>query len=195
MFGKKKMSRHPLAMDTLIGEGSVFEGRLKTEAGIRIEGQFTGDIQCGGNVTVGEQAKVSSNVACRDIVIAGSVTGHVTAAGKLTITAKGRLYGNANAASLVIDEGGIFHGVSQMEKPDGTAERGPIPPVREMQQEEAPEEVVLIPPPVSEPVSAPVSEPLPEPALPPSPAPEPAPTPPQGQGRPAPPFGGDPVVL
>ncbi|CAG7645636.1 polymer-forming cytoskeletal protein [Paenibacillus allorhizosphaerae] len=115
MFKKKHMI-NPNATDTLIGEGTVFEGKINSAAGVRIEGQLTGDVRCEGDVTVGEQAKVNSHIAARDVVIAGIVHGNVTATGKLTITSKGQLFGNANAASLIIDEGGVFQGISKMEQ-------------------------------------------------------------------------------
>lgn len=112
---RKKQPINPNATDTLIGEGTVFEGKISSAAGVRIEGQLTGDVSCEGDVTVGEQAKVKSHIAARDVIIAGVVHGNVTAKGKLTITSKGQLFGNANAASFIIDEGGVFQGVSTME--------------------------------------------------------------------------------
>ncbi|WP_246627595.1 bactofilin family protein [Paenibacillus solanacearum] len=113
---KKKQTINPNGTDTLIGEGTVFEGKISSAAGVRIEGQLTGDVRSEGDVIVGEQAKVKSHIAARDIVIAGVVHGNVTAKGKLTITSKGQLFGNANAASLIIDEGGVFQGISKMEQ-------------------------------------------------------------------------------
>lgn len=103
------------ATDTLIGEGSVFEGKVKSEASIRIEGQMIGDIECGGDVTIGEAGKVKSNIFARNVIVAGVVHGNVTAKGTLTISASGQLYGNTAAQTLVISEGAVFQGTSKME--------------------------------------------------------------------------------
>lgn len=115
MFKSKKNNLNITTTDTLIGEGTVFDGKIKSEASIRIEGTITGDIQCAGDVAVGEKGVVKSHISARDVIIAGSVHGNVTSKGKVTITSKGKLYGNAVANSLVIDEGGIFQGTSKSE--------------------------------------------------------------------------------
>jgi cytoskeletal protein CcmA (bactofilin family) len=115
MFKGKKKQMNPNITDTLVGEGSHFEGRIKSEASLRIEGMVTGDMECTGDVTVGEHGVVKSNITARNIIIAGSVHGNIMTKGILKITATGKLYGNTSAASLMIDEGGVFQGTSKME--------------------------------------------------------------------------------
>ncbi|MFD2613861.1 bactofilin family protein [Paenibacillus gansuensis] len=114
MFSKKKAKLNPNATDTLVGEGTIFDGKIVSEAGVRIEGQVTGGIDCQGDVAVGENGVVKSSISAREVTIAGAVHGNVTAKGKLTILASGKLFGNTNAASFIIEEGGIFQGVSKM---------------------------------------------------------------------------------
>ncbi len=106
--------------DTLLGEGTAFEGRIKSKASIRIEGRVVGDIQCEGDLTVGEKAMVESNILARNITIAGKVKGDVTADSKLAITSSGQLFGNATSAAFTIEEGGIFTGSSRMTTGDGS---------------------------------------------------------------------------
>jgi cytoskeletal protein CcmA (bactofilin family) len=115
MFKSKKKSMNPNITDTLVGEGSQFDGRIKSEASLRIEGSVTGDIECTGDVTIGEQGAVKSNILARNIIIAGSVHGNMMTKGTLKITSTGKLFGNTTSASLMIDEGGIFQGTSKME--------------------------------------------------------------------------------
>ncbi|HZG86103.1 polymer-forming cytoskeletal protein [Paenibacillus sp.] len=103
------------ATDTLIGEGSVFEGTIKSEASLRIEGRMLGDIECSGDVTVGEGGEAQSNIAARNVVIAGVVRGDVTTRGTLTLTATGKLYGNVRCQSLVVNAGAVFQGASRMD--------------------------------------------------------------------------------
>lgn len=104
----------PDTTDTLIGEGSIFEGKIKSDAGVRVEGQILGDIECEGDVIIGEKGVVHSNINARNVLIAGTVTGNVQVRNKLSITSKGKLYGNMLAASLHIEEGSIFEGSSKM---------------------------------------------------------------------------------
>lgn len=128
MFKGKKQSVNPDTMDTLIGEGTFFEGKITSAAGVRIEGQLTGDILCEGDVTIGEKANVKSFISSRDVTIAGIVHGNVKAKGKITITSKGQLYGNVSAPSFIIEEGGVFQGNSKMkedsQEPEDQTESG-----------------------------------------------------------------------
>jgi cytoskeletal protein CcmA (bactofilin family) len=57
---------------------------------------------------------VNASIAARDVIIAGKVRGNVTCKGKLTVLTTGQLMGNIDAKSLVIIEGGLFQGTSQM---------------------------------------------------------------------------------
>jgi cytoskeletal protein CcmA (bactofilin family) len=113
MFKSKKIN--PNNEDTIIGEGTIFEGKVKSEASVRVEGQIIGDMVCTGDVTIGEKGVVRSNISARGVTIAGTVHGNVTTTGKLIITSIGTLNGNTNAQSLIIDEGGIFLGTSRMD--------------------------------------------------------------------------------
>ncbi|MDF2927571.1 MAG: polymer-forming cytoskeletal protein [Paenibacillaceae bacterium] len=113
--GKKSNGINPNSTDTIIGEGSVFEGRIKSEAGVRVEGSITGDVESSGDVIIGEKGSVKSNINARNIIIAGTVLGNVTAKEKLTILSSGQLIGNSTTVSLVIEDGGVFSGTSKME--------------------------------------------------------------------------------
>lgn len=116
MFKNKNVKLDPNSTDTLIGEGSTFEGKITSAAGVRIEGQVIGDIDCEGDVTIGEKGTVESNIiTARNVIIAGTVNGNVQARQKLSITSKGKLRGNISASSLSIEEGSVFEGTSRME--------------------------------------------------------------------------------
>jgi len=108
--------------DTLIGEGSTFEGKIKSQASIRLEGEITGDVVCEGDVIIGERGVARSNVSARNVVLAGTVHGNIAAKEKLTVKSSGRLFGNLSAAELAIEAGGLFQGTSRMENKDAAGE-------------------------------------------------------------------------
>jgi cytoskeletal protein CcmA (bactofilin family) len=110
----RKKSPH-FKTDTLVGEDTIIEGKIVSQAGIRIEGQVIGDIESAGHVTVGERAMLLSNIVAREVTIAGTVHGNVTSPSRLVITATGQLTGEIEAGSLTVMEGGVFQGVSKME--------------------------------------------------------------------------------
>jgi len=110
----KKLS--PGITDTLIGAGTELNGMLKSEAGVRIEGSYQGDIECKGDIVIGEGGVAKCNITARDVTIAGKLYGDVHTRGKLIITATGQLHGNSHAAILNVHPGGILNGTSKMER-------------------------------------------------------------------------------
>lgn len=115
LFKSKNHVINPNTTDTLVGEGTVFEGKIKSEATIRVEGTIIGIIDCTGDVIIGEKGVVKSNISARDVIIAGQVHGDITTKGKIVIAATGQLYGNISTTSFTIYEGGMFHGLSKMD--------------------------------------------------------------------------------
>lgn len=118
--GKKKLDY--TTTDTIIGEGTICEGKIVSEASIRIEGHLEGDVECAGDVTVGERADVKASITAREVTIAGKVRGNVTCKGKLTVLTSGELIGNIDVKSIVILEGGLFQGTSHMKPQQAPAE-------------------------------------------------------------------------
>ncbi|WP_063892545.1 bactofilin family protein [Paenibacillus sp. Leaf72] len=102
--------------DTLIGQGTHAEGKLICEAGLRIEGEYRGDIECVGDVIIGESGVARSNITAKDLTVAGKLFGDITTKGRLTITATGQITGNIYAHSLIIQDGGSFNGSCHMER-------------------------------------------------------------------------------
>jgi cytoskeletal protein CcmA (bactofilin family) len=100
--------------DTLVGECTICEGKIISETSLRIEGQMNGEIECEGDITIGENAVVQSSIHARDVILAGKVNGNIHTKGKLTVMSTGVLIGNIDVRSFVIQEGGIFQGSSMM---------------------------------------------------------------------------------
>lgn len=109
---KKKLD--PKTVDTVIGEGTIFEGNVKSEASINVMGKVSGNVEGGGTITIGEKGIVRSNISAPEVIIAGTVHGNVKTAKSLTIASTGHLHGDSDASSLTIDEGGTFLGTSKM---------------------------------------------------------------------------------
>ncbi|MDP4098939.1 polymer-forming cytoskeletal protein [Paenibacillus sp. P96] len=105
---------HPISTDTLLSSGSSFEGMLHSEAPLRIEGRYQGEIKSTNVVVIGESAVVQADINAAEVVIAGKVFGNIRADKRVTITSTGELYGNLTSNTLVIIDGGIMNGFSQM---------------------------------------------------------------------------------
>lgn len=121
MLNKSKSPKG--AADTLIGAGTEAEGALKTPTGLRIEGEFRGELESEGNVVIGKTGIARCSILARDVTIAGKVFGDVWSSGKLTILPGGHLDGNAQTALLIVHEGGCFNGTVRMKPSEGAAAR------------------------------------------------------------------------
>ncbi|MEK6607061.1 MAG: polymer-forming cytoskeletal protein [Myxococcota bacterium] len=116
-------------INTLLGRGSAFEGKLTFEGAVRIDGRFKGDIFTDGVLVIGEGAEVQAEVDAGTIIIEGYVQGNLRAKQGVEVHAPGRVRGNIVTPSLIIDRGVIFEGNCQMES-TGAAGGGPPPPPR-----------------------------------------------------------------
>jgi cytoskeletal protein CcmA (bactofilin family) len=122
-------------INTLLGRGSEFEGKLTFEGTVRIDGKLSGEIFSDDVLVVGEGAEVHAEIDIGEIIIQGSVVGNIRAKRGVEIHAPGRVRGDITTPSLQIDKGVIFEGRSYMEgvtdgtiRPRSMTGGGPPPP-------------------------------------------------------------------
>lgn len=108
---------------TFLGTDTAFEGKLKFEGTIRIDGHFKGEILSEGNLIVGEEGMIEADIHVSYIAISGEVHGNITADQRVDIHAPGKVFGNIQAPVVVIDEGVIFEGNTRMYQAKNAAER------------------------------------------------------------------------
>jgi len=112
----------------LLGNGTSFEGVLKFKGTVRIDGNFTGEIDTNGMVIIGNTAMVNAQIRAENIIIHGEMHGEVNAHKKLELKAGGKLFGNVKTSSLTIENGVIFNGHCKMarEEPRKLREAEPL---------------------------------------------------------------------
>jgi cytoskeletal protein CcmA (bactofilin family) len=99
---------------TLLGRGAAFDGRLRFEGTVRIDGKFKGEV-AGDTLVVGEGAHVEAKIEVAEIIIRGTIVGDIKAARLIEIQASGRVKGDLNTPTLQIERGAIFDGRAVME--------------------------------------------------------------------------------
>lgn len=105
-FGKREVK----AYDIVVGLNSSVDGHLVSEGSIRIDGKVSGSIQSRGDVIIGDNAVVNSDIEAVYCEISGAVTGSVHTETQLKIFKSGNLNGDITVSSFTIEEGGIFRG-------------------------------------------------------------------------------------
>src|SRR5688500_3406673 len=102
-------------INTLLGRGASFEGKLTFEGTVRVDGKLKGEVFSDDVLIVGEGAHLEAEVDIGEIVIQGTVVGNIRAKRSIEIHAPGRVKGDLHTPSLQIDKGVIFEGRSFME--------------------------------------------------------------------------------
>lgn len=121
MFKKKVIDLSRLGDDrreTVIAATTSFTGVIKSDGLITINGRVEGEIETAGSIIVGKSGQVRASMAAQNVAVAGAVVGNIVAAERLEIGPTGKVLGDIVAATLVIDDGGFFHGHSTMKDPE-----------------------------------------------------------------------------
>jgi cytoskeletal protein CcmA (bactofilin family) len=116
----------PEDMPTVLAPADSVVGRIQMQGSGQLLGSFDGEIECAGELLVGKDARLVANIRTRDIVIAGFVRGNISASGRLRIASTGRLEGDARVGALIVQEGGVHHGVIRVH-PEGLPADEPEP--------------------------------------------------------------------
>jgi cytoskeletal protein CcmA (bactofilin family) len=106
---------------TVLSERDAFEGRVEMKGDGHVMGEFRGQIECGGELLIGPDAQVNASVRTHHLTISGLVAGNVVVTGRLKITATGQLRGDADVATLIVQEGGVHYGHLRVH-PEGVPE-------------------------------------------------------------------------
>lgn len=96
--------------NSIIGEGSVFEGKFYVNGTIKIDGKFEGDIRTKDSLQVGNTGKIKTNIEAREVVLAGTMIGDINASEEVHLTETGRLMGDINAPVVNIANGVVLKG-------------------------------------------------------------------------------------
>jgi cytoskeletal protein CcmA (bactofilin family) len=117
-------------IDNVLGPNTSYNGTIRSDGNVRVEGIYEGRIETSGNVIVGPSAKVLADIVANAVQVWGAVRGTITAQSRLEIMSSGRVWADIRATSLLIDEGGSFRGQCLMAG-DNLEALALLPPVAE----------------------------------------------------------------
>lgn len=140
---KRNSRPAPDQIDVIIGPRATFDGRLRCEGSVRLDGAMEGGmIETLGNVLISEGARVMADIKAKTVSVAGAYKGNITA-DRVELLEGGRLWGIINVQTFLLDEGAHFHGELVMQ---GETAQDPFgasrpEPGEEIPFEAAPDEV------------------------------------------------------
>jgi cytoskeletal protein CcmA (bactofilin family) len=101
---------------TVVGQGARLEGTIVSAGSLRIDGQVKGQINADGDVMLSPQSQVDADIRADNVVVGGRFKGNIVVKGQAELSRGGRVDGNITSKTLVIQEGGIFCGQSNMDQ-------------------------------------------------------------------------------
>lgn len=107
-FKKLKMSPNGKGINTVIGRGSVSEGRFRVETGVRVDGVLKGELTSSGTLIVGESGVIEADVKVNDALVSGRIVGTLEAEEKVHLQAHAAFVGRIKTRTLIVEEGAIF---------------------------------------------------------------------------------------
>jgi cytoskeletal protein CcmA (bactofilin family) len=103
-------------VDSVLGPGISWQGKVSGSGGVRIDGAYDGEIALRGLVVIGENGRVTSeHIQAATVIVSGSVKGDITA-NRVEITRSGRVWGNVVTVSFSTEEGAFLRGKITMEE-------------------------------------------------------------------------------
>ncbi len=98
------------SMNSVIGPGSIFEGKFYISGSLRIDGKFEGEIKTEDALEVGETGKIKTNISAKNVSIAGVMIGNIKAESEVRLEESGKLLGDIHAPKLHIAPGVVARG-------------------------------------------------------------------------------------
>jgi cytoskeletal protein CcmA (bactofilin family) len=98
----------------VLDRGSEFDGTLSFEGAFRIGGVFRGKILTEDILIIGEGASVEAEIHVGTLILSGELSGVVRAKNRVEIHYPAVFRGNIQTPSLMVADGVVFEGVSQM---------------------------------------------------------------------------------
>lgn len=117
MFNKEKTAGQSEKLSnnaTLISEGAVLQGDVKSNHDLRIDGSIQGNVFSSAKIVVGPTGHVEGNIQGRQADITGKVSGNITVTELLQLRADSNVQGDISAATLQVDPAAVFNGKCKM---------------------------------------------------------------------------------
>jgi cytoskeletal protein CcmA (bactofilin family) len=108
----------------VIGAKTTVKGEITGDEDVLVEGTVEGQVKISRDLRVAASGSVRANVEANSVIVSGEVLGDCTAAVRVDIQATGRLTGNIRAPKIVIAEGAVFRGNSDMSPRQGEGRPG-----------------------------------------------------------------------
>lgn len=96
--------------ESVFGSGVTIEGKIEGDSNLRIAGQFKGDINIKGDLSIEKGARISAKISAASVTIGGELEGNVNASAQVKLLESGQLVGDLKASTLTVLAGSRMRG-------------------------------------------------------------------------------------
>jgi cytoskeletal protein CcmA (bactofilin family) len=96
--------------ESVVAAGLTIEGKIEGTGNVRVAGQFKGNVNVVGEVTIEPGASIDGEVKAETIFLAGAVRGQVVSSSLIEFKESGTLVGDLKAGSLIVVAGSKMRG-------------------------------------------------------------------------------------
>jgi cytoskeletal protein CcmA (bactofilin family) len=114
MLKKGSGSPEQSEITAFLGKGTEFKGVLSFEGTIRIDGKVEGEIISKDTLIAGDGSYLQGDISVGILISSGKTVGNITASQKVHFLAPGNIQGTIKTPKLIIEEGVVFDGKSEM---------------------------------------------------------------------------------
>ena len=97
-------------VNSIIGEGSVFEGKFLIHGSLLIQGKFAGAIKTEDTLIIGETGRVKTDITARRVIVGGTLIGNIKATEEVILQETGRVLGDIASPKVEQAQGMVFQG-------------------------------------------------------------------------------------
>jgi cytoskeletal protein CcmA (bactofilin family) len=99
--------------ESLIAADITIEGKIEGGGSVRIAGNFKGDVNVQGDLTIEVGAKLTGGVRAEKVTIAGELEGNVEEASRVDLLQTGAVTGDLKTGSLTVAAGARMRGKAE----------------------------------------------------------------------------------
>ena len=99
--------------ESVISAGLTIEGKIEGAGHVRIAGDFKGDVNVQGNLTIEPGAHLTGGVKADTVVVGGQLDGNIDATSRVELLQTGVFNGELKAGSLTVAAGSRMRGKAE----------------------------------------------------------------------------------
>ncbi len=99
--------------ESLIAADITIEGKIEGGGSVRIAGNFKGDVNVQGDLTIESGAKLTGSVRADNVAIAGELEGNVEEAARVELTQTAVVVGDVKGGSVTVAAGARMRGQAE----------------------------------------------------------------------------------